>query len=49
MGYREHLGAPYAPYGCYPCRGVDAWIVIACSWDGMRARLSKRKTSAPDV
>lgn len=29
--------------------GLSAWIVVAGSWDGMRARLSKRKTSAPDV
>ncbi|MBI4236627.1 MAG: CoA transferase, partial [Chloroflexi bacterium] len=39
MGYQEHLGAPYAPYGCYPCRGTDAWIVIACGteaeWRGL--------------
>jgi crotonobetainyl-CoA:carnitine CoA-transferase CaiB-like acyl-CoA transferase len=33
MGYREVLGAPYAPYGCYPCRGDDAWIIIACASD----------------
>ncbi|MEK7209974.1 MAG: CoA transferase, partial [Candidatus Binatota bacterium] len=34
MGYREILGAPYAPYGCYPCRGDDNWIIIACETDG---------------
>jgi benzylsuccinate CoA-transferase BbsF subunit len=33
MGYRETLGAPYAPYGCYPCLGDDHWIIIACSGD----------------
>lgn len=33
MGYREVLGAPYAPYGCYPCRGEDQWIIIACRGD----------------
>jgi crotonobetainyl-CoA:carnitine CoA-transferase CaiB-like acyl-CoA transferase len=33
MGYREILGAPYAPYGCYPCRGEDNWIIIACAGD----------------
>jgi crotonobetainyl-CoA:carnitine CoA-transferase CaiB-like acyl-CoA transferase len=33
MGYREVLGAPYAPYGCYPCSGDDHWIIIACSGD----------------
>ena len=33
MGYREILGEPYAPYGCYPCRGTDNWIIIACADD----------------
>ena len=33
MGYREILGAPYAPYGCYPCSGDDNWIIIACAGD----------------
>src|ERR687892_667169 len=33
MGYREVLGEPYAPYGCYPCRGEDNWIIIACATD----------------
>jgi len=33
MGYEEILGAPYAPYGVYPCRGEDNWIVIACASD----------------
>ncbi|HEU4339947.1 MAG TPA: CoA transferase [Candidatus Binatia bacterium] len=33
MGYREVLGEPYAPYGVYPCRGEDAWIIIACGGD----------------
>ena len=33
MGYREILGEPYAPYGCYPCRGEDSWIIIACAGD----------------
>jgi crotonobetainyl-CoA:carnitine CoA-transferase CaiB-like acyl-CoA transferase len=33
MGYREILGEPYAPYGCYPCRGEDNWIIIACATD----------------
>jgi crotonobetainyl-CoA:carnitine CoA-transferase CaiB-like acyl-CoA transferase len=39
MGYREILGEPYAPYGCYPCRGDDNWIIIACAdeeeWQSM--------------
>lgn len=30
LGYREILGEPYAPYGCYPCAGNDDWIIIAC-------------------
>jgi crotonobetainyl-CoA:carnitine CoA-transferase CaiB-like acyl-CoA transferase len=34
MGYREILGEPYAPYGCYPSRGDDNWIIIACASDG---------------
>lgn len=33
MGYREILGEPYAPYGCYPCRGEDNWVIIACASD----------------
>ena len=33
MGYGEILGAPYAPYGCYRCRGEDNWIIIACGSD----------------
>jgi len=32
-GYQELLGASYAPYGCYPCRGDDSWIIIACETD----------------
>ncbi|MFQ5933665.1 MAG: CaiB/BaiF CoA transferase family protein [Dehalococcoidia bacterium] len=33
LGYQEILGAPYVPYGCYPCRGEDSWIIIACQLD----------------
>ena len=33
MGYREILGEIYIPYGCYPCRGDDNWIIIACASD----------------
>jgi crotonobetainyl-CoA:carnitine CoA-transferase CaiB-like acyl-CoA transferase len=33
MGYGEILGAPYAPYGVYPCAGEDNWIIIACAGD----------------
>ena len=33
MGYREVLGEVYAPYGCYPCRGEDNWIIIVCKTD----------------
>ncbi|MBI2533991.1 MAG: CoA transferase [Deltaproteobacteria bacterium] len=33
LGYQEILGEPYAPYGVYPCRGDDAWIIIACASD----------------
>jgi crotonobetainyl-CoA:carnitine CoA-transferase CaiB-like acyl-CoA transferase len=45
MGYREILGDPYAPYGCYPCRGEDNWIIIACEndeqWQGMVSLIGK--------
>ena len=40
MGYQEILGAPYAPYGCYPCRGEDTWIIIACENDEQWRRLA---------
>ena len=33
MGYEETLGAPYAPYGVYPCQGEDNWVIIACASD----------------
>src|SRR5262245_9203636 len=33
LGYREVLGEAYAPYGCYPCRGEDNWVIIACDDD----------------
>ena len=33
LGYREILGAPYAPYGCYPCYEQDNWVIIACAGD----------------
>ncbi len=33
LGYREILGEPYAPYGCYPSAGNDDWIIIACETD----------------
>jgi crotonobetainyl-CoA:carnitine CoA-transferase CaiB-like acyl-CoA transferase len=45
MGYREVLGEPYAPYGCYPCRGEDNWIIIACAsdeeWQNMVSLIGK--------
>jgi crotonobetainyl-CoA:carnitine CoA-transferase CaiB-like acyl-CoA transferase len=40
MGYREILGALYAPYGCYPCRGDDNWIIIACAGDEQWRRVA---------
>lgn len=50
MGYREILGEPYAPYGCYPCRGEDNWIVIACAgdeeWQGMITVIGKSSWAA---
>ena len=52
MGYREILGAPYAPYGCYPCRGDDNWIIIACEtdeqWQGMVRLIGKSSWAADE-
>jgi crotonobetainyl-CoA:carnitine CoA-transferase CaiB-like acyl-CoA transferase len=33
VGYDEPLAAGLAPYGCYPCRHTDTWIVVACEGD----------------
>jgi crotonobetainyl-CoA:carnitine CoA-transferase CaiB-like acyl-CoA transferase len=50
MGYREILGEPYAPYGCYPCRGEDNWIIIACAgdeeWQSMVSLIGKSSWAA---
>jgi crotonobetainyl-CoA:carnitine CoA-transferase CaiB-like acyl-CoA transferase len=50
MGYREVLGEPYAPYGCYPCRGEDNWIIIACGsdeeWQSMVSLIGKSSWAA---
>jgi len=50
MGYREVLGESYAPYGCYPCRGEDNWIIIACAsdeeWQRMVSLISKSSWAA---
>jgi crotonobetainyl-CoA:carnitine CoA-transferase CaiB-like acyl-CoA transferase len=50
MGYREVLGEPYAPYGCYPCRGEDNWIIIACAsdeeWQSMVSLIGKASWAA---
>ena len=39
LGYKEILGAPYVPYGCYRCQGEDNWIIISCQteeeWQSM--------------
>jgi crotonobetainyl-CoA:carnitine CoA-transferase CaiB-like acyl-CoA transferase len=39
LGYGEILGDHYAPYGAYPCKGEDNWVVIAVSeeseWEGL--------------
>ncbi|MGZ9262748.1 MAG: CoA transferase, partial [Candidatus Binatia bacterium] len=52
MGYEEILGAPYAPYGVYPCAGEDNWIIIACAsdaeWQSMASLIGK-STWAADV
>lgn len=29
--------------------GLSVWVVVAGSWDGLRARRAKRKKTAPDV
>lgn len=51
LGYGEVLGEPYAPYGCYPCKGDDAWIIVACAsdeeWQGM-VKLMGRGSGADD-
>ena len=50
MGYEEILGAPYAPYGVYPCAGADSWIIIACAsddeWQSMIALMGKNSWAA---
>jgi len=50
MGYQEVLGEPYAPYGCYPCRGEDNWIIIACAgdqeWQSMISLVGKSSWAA---
>ncbi len=33
VGYDEPLTTGFAPYGCYPCRNPDTWIVITCEGD----------------
>ena len=52
MGYREILGAPYAPYGCFPCAGHDNWIVIACEseeeWQSMVRLIGKSSWAADE-
>jgi crotonobetainyl-CoA:carnitine CoA-transferase CaiB-like acyl-CoA transferase len=52
MGYREILGERYGPYGCYPCKGEDNWIIIACAgddkWQSM-ARLIGKSSWAADT
>ncbi|HEY7322740.1 MAG TPA: CoA transferase [Candidatus Binatia bacterium] len=50
MGYREILGAAYTPYGCYPCRGEDNWVIIACAsddeWQSMVSLIGKASWAA---
>jgi crotonobetainyl-CoA:carnitine CoA-transferase CaiB-like acyl-CoA transferase len=52
LGYREVLGEPYAPYGCYPCRGEDNWIIIACAtdeeWQSMVRLIGKTSWAADE-
>jgi len=42
MGYGEVLGELYIPYGVYPCRGEDTWIIIACAGDDEWQSLAQR-------
>jgi len=50
LGYREILGKPYAPYGVYPCKGDDTWVIIACArdeeWQGVVALIGKSSWAA---
>jgi len=52
LGYREILGDPYAPYGVYPCRGDDSWIIIACAndeeWQSMVRLIGKTSWAADE-
>ena len=52
MGYREILGEPYVPYGCYPCRGEDNWVIIACGsdeeWQSMVRLIGESSWAADD-
>ncbi len=52
MGYQEILGEPYAPYGCYPCRGEDNSIIIACAsneeWRSMVGLIGKASWAADE-
>ncbi|MGH7847858.1 MAG: CoA transferase, partial [Candidatus Binatia bacterium] len=52
MDYREILGEPYAPYGCYPCRGEDTWVIIACAgdeeWESMVRLIGKSSWAADE-
>jgi crotonobetainyl-CoA:carnitine CoA-transferase CaiB-like acyl-CoA transferase len=41
MGYEEVLGARCAPYGAYPCKGEDSWVVIGCETDAEWQGLGK--------
>ena len=52
LGYREILGEPYAPYGCYRCRGEDDWVIIACAtdeqWQSMACLIGKDSWAADE-
>jgi benzylsuccinate CoA-transferase BbsF subunit len=52
LGYQEILGEAYAPYGCYPCRGEDNWIIIACAsdeqWQSMVELIGKSSWAADE-
>ena len=48
VGYEEPMAAHYAPFGAYPCRYPDTWIVIACETDEQWRALAEAM-GAPDM
>ena len=48
VGYDEPMAAHYAPFGAYPCRYPDTWIVIAVETDEQWRALAEAM-GAPDM